>query len=91
MMIDRSVLTSPTKKKKERRKKEHQDRCTSISIYIIDIDIEDIRIFQRLKNLKVEVLIEFPKAPSQVIGGETAFDVAESGNPPPQDLSSALS
>lgn len=61
-VIDRSVLTSPTKKKKRKKENELQDRYTSISIYI-DIDIEDIRIIQHLKNPKVEVLIEFPKAP----------------------------
>jgi hypothetical protein len=47
MMIDRSVLTSPTKKKK--KEKEFQDQCTSISIYIIDIDIEDIKTVQHLE------------------------------------------
>lgn len=66
-MIDRSVLTSPTqkKKKKERKKKNSKTdvHLLRISIYISDIDIEDIRIIQRLKNPKVEVLIEFPKAP----------------------------
>lgn len=84
MVIDRSVL-SPTFFQKE-RKKRLQDQYVSILIY------SDLYWLTRLEYVKSQSGGSHRVSEgTQVIGGETAFDVADSENPPPQHLSSNLS